>query len=566
MFQDNKIDKRHRILRYIAIAFLVTILLACFFVSVLVLPILCTNRQVAFADSSYGSVGTVNDNLFSNPNFNLQGDSLFSFQNKFAQDIVYAEGTTILYAPENEGFIVSTTTTAGANHWIAFLFKPTTVGTYTFTLNSDIVGSRGYLFRLRDTSYYTYVDSKSENFSNYMSISYNIKDLSKNYILQFVMPSANVSASIYWLKIEKGSTFTGYVSDSYSNFGYDQGYESGNSAGYNSGYDKGMIDGFNKYVDNHAISSNLNVDSYISTGGFSFNSLGVNSTDSSTQYDIKTASKVENYTRSSSGGTSTPYDALTVGLNYNLIYTQGTFGIANADGVAGYYGVKSSLVGSNAFNSFINAGTPFSLDLVSARAYGWETVSRNVSLFVAFLDKEGNLIRYNNSYTAPYYLNSVSFADNSNWKDGVLIGDTLNTGDIHYYRLPVDVYGVFIFSEHLKTDYYHAYSMKCNFLPNSDYQSIYDSGFKAGQSEVNTGAYYDNGYNIGYQQGIIKGASEANNYTFLGVIGAAIDAPINSLLSLLDFDLLGFNMRGFFSALLMLSFIILIIRLLLGGK
>lgn len=557
-----KLDK---VLSILGIVLLVLVFCASLFLAIIA-PVF-TSRKVAFADSSYGSVGTVNDNLFSNPNFNLQGDSLFNFQNKFAQDIVYAEGTTISYVSENEGFIVSTTTAAGANHWIAFLFKPTTVGTYTFTLNSDIVGSPGYLFRLRDTSYYTYVDSKSENFSNYMSISYNITDLSKNYILQFVMPSANVSASIFWLKIEKGSTFTGYVRDSYSNFGYDQGYQSGNNAGYKSGYDKGMIDGLNKYVDNRAITSNLNVDSYISTGGFSFTSAF---TEPYVTYDILKASEVENYTRTTSSGNASPYDALKLGINYNLIFSNATFSPSSNKytGGSGYYGIKSSLIGSNAFNSYINAGTPFSLDCISARTSIYSNLisGRDADFFVCFLDKNGNVLRFNDTYTSSYYLNSVPFVSGSIFRDSYIILDTLSTGDTHYYRLPVDVYGFLIFSKFEDSDVFRAYSMKCNFLPNSDYQSIYDSGFKAGQSEVNTGAYYDNGYNIGYQQGIIKGASEANNYTFLGVIGAAIDAPINSLLSLLDFDLLGFNMRGFFSALLMLSFIILIIRLLLGGK
>lgn len=76
----------------------------------------------------------------------------------------------------------------------------------------------------------------------------------------------------------------------------------------------------------------------------------------------------------------------------------------------------------------------------------------------------------------------------------------------------------------------------------------YDSGYKNGRSD---------GYNIGYN----AGAESANEFTFLGLFGALFDAPITALQGLLNFNLLGFNMFNFFTALLTIGLIIFIVRL-----
>lgn len=82
---------------------------------------------------------------------------------------------------------------------------------------------------------------------------------------------------------------------------------------------------------------------------------------------------------------------------------------------------------------------------------------------------------------------------------------------------------------------------------------IYNSGF--GQGKV---AGYNDGYNAG------KDVSA--NYTFLGLIGAVFDAPIEAFKGLFNFEILGTNMQGFVLALLTLSVIIVIIKIALGGK
>lgn len=101
------------------------------------------------------------------------------------------------------------------------------------------------------------------------------------------------------------------------------------------------------------------------------------------------------------------------------------------------------------------------------------------------------------------------------------------------------------------------------------YQQGYTAGEVAGSSSG-----YDMGYaagrrfgeNVGYQNGYNAGASDANNYSFLSLIGAVVDAPMTAFTSLLNFDLLGFNMLSCITGILTIAIVIAIIRFVLGHK
>lgn len=65
--------------------------------------------------------------------------------------------------------------------------------------------------------------------------------------------------------------------------------------------------------------------------------------------------------------------------------------------------------------------------------------------------------------------------------------------------------------------------------------------------------YYNNGYNKGYESGYNAGASD--NDTFANMIFAVIDAPVKTINGLLDFEVLGVNMRNFFLSLVSVTLI-----------
>lgn len=93
--------------------------------------------------------------------------------------------------------------------------------------------------------------------------------------------------------------------------------------------------------------------------------------------------------------------------------------------------------------------------------------------------------------------------------------------------------------------------------PNTIQQSItdaYNNGVNAGLKDKK--AYGQQQYNAGYTQGV----NAANNYSFENLIFAVIDAPIQSLYGLLNFDLLGINILNLFLALLTTAIMIFILK------
>ena len=106
---------------------------------------------------------------------------------------------------------------------------------------------------------------------------------------------------------------------------------------------------------------------------------------------------------------------------------------------------------------------------------------------------------------------------------------------------------------------------------NNGYNAGYEDGFVDGDStgyergnEVGFSNGHKQGYSQGYSAGEVHGISTANQYSFLGLLGAVVDAPLQALSGLLNFDILGFNMANFFYALLTLGIVIFVVKLFLG--
>lgn len=535
---------------------LITLLIGCFLLAVITPFALEFSNKAAYADSTNG---VVENNIFTNPTLANTGSSS-SYNgtiSNFINDWNLAYGTV---SWTNSVFTHTNSTSTWQGIWHQLDFHAG--DTFTFTVY-------GYSSSTLRIYAYNYVSggrvvlsnaSHSNSSSTLLSITFTCP-LDATDIRLFIYGAE--SSSVYyieWAKLEKSSSFTGYVPNSYENYGYNQGL----SDGYENGFNQASQD----YLTYAGLVSNLDVSSYISTGGFELNI-------SNSSYDILRAQSVENHTRSGNEGIATIYDGLTAGLNYNIIYTQGSFPSISSstfNGTAGYYGVKSSLLYANGFNNYIPKGSVFNVNLVSGRANSGRTGSalvRNQSFNIIFLDVNGDPLTYNYDLFADgsyYFIGSDRiFADQS--FDGMIMGiSNLENGSNSYIRIPYDVYGVLVFSYHNADDYYHAYHINLVYYPATSYSEGYDAGFLAGQSDINTQQYYNYGYSQGFSAGEISGAANANNYTFLGVIGAVIDAPIAGLKGLLNFNLLGYNMQGFVLALLTLSVIILIIRLILGGK
>lgn len=128
-------------------------------------------------------------------------------------------------------------------------------------------------------------------------------------------------------------------------------------------------------------------------------------------------------------------------------------------------------------------------------------------------------------------------------------------------------------------DYYayalqlRTYYLSTNFDDDISYQNGYDNGFNDGEKEGIDQGYqsglsegksigFQNGKAVGYQEGL----KMADNASFLSLFGAMVDAPINAMFSMLNFNLLGFNMAQFFFALITCAIIFTVVSLLFGKR
>lgn len=90
----------------------------------------------------------------------------------------------------------------------------------------------------------------------------------------------------------------------------------------------------------------------------------------------------------------------------------------------------------------------------------------------------------------------------------------------------------------------------------------YGLGYAKGieeQKNIDYNVWYMGRYNQGYSDGV----KSAGEYTFLSLLGAVVDAPLQAVSGMLNFNLLGFNMLNFFYALLTCALVIAVIRLIL---
>lgn len=92
---------------------------------------------------------------------------------------------------------------------------------------------------------------------------------------------------------------------------------------------------------------------------------------------------------------------------------------------------------------------------------------------------------------------------------------------------------------------------------NENFTNGYNQGLKDGEK---------NGYSNGYSDGLNDGIKDNTIFNiFNGILNIAM-VPVNFFLGIFNFEILGINMAGFVSALLTISIIIFLLRLIKGSK
>lgn len=94
---------------------------------------------------------------------------------------------------------------------------------------------------------------------------------------------------------------------------------------------------------------------------------------------------------------------------------------------------------------------------------------------------------------------------------------------------------------------------------NKIYDNAYQKGWYAGEDEGTAKGReygYNNGKAVGYQDGL----KTAQNGSWTGLVSALIDVPVTTIVSFLDFDILGFNMLSALKTIILLSLFFFVIR------
>ena len=106
----------------------------------------------------------------------------------------------------------------------------------------------------------------------------------------------------------------------------------------------------------------------------------------------------------------------------------------------------------------------------------------------------------------------------------------------------------------------------------SNYYGGYSDGFNSGYESGRLDGYFQGvdstasqKYQEGYSAGYSAGLNVAEKGDFFNLFSALIDAPVSVFSSLLNFDILGFNMRNLVLSLLSVALVISAIRLFSGG-
>lgn len=215
-----------------------------------------------------------------------------------------------------------------------------------------------------------------------------------------------------------------------------------------------------------------------------------------------------------------------------------------------YGGISFNSIYSYLVNNSYTANTSsISIDLMFALPVNLQTFIIDSPLYgsgnISFFEIVGFLV-----FSDSFYLTIGNFDTDEGTSSYKFILDSINgyTDSVSYMR-----------SSNFPISYLNNLSF---FISNPAYQLGYEVGYSNG--EVSSDSYnigYNNGKKVGYQDGYSAGVNGANQYSFLSLLGAVVDAPVSVLSDMLNFDLLGFNMSSFFFALITLGLIIAVIRI-----
>lgn len=417
---------------------------------------------------------------------------------------------------------------------------------------------------------------------------------SASIVFSSSLTSGSSSFILHWIKVEYGSDFTGFVKTDYFNYGYNQGvnsvdtqsyYDNGYNAGYIEGHDFGYNEGYEDGLDSDAYQEGYDVgyqeghDAGYQEGydfgyseGASSLLAGYSVIDSNFASGFNSEAYVYDGIKYDSTIFTNRNDSSDV-LPYSCSFSNDP---NNPSGnIRAGFQFVNSLVGNMAFqvNLFIDENDITFNDYVTRFKVLIVNLDNNNASLVNLFDY-GTIL--NIGYSRQHYYYSVLFkynpTDSSNYTYYLVYDHTISsvTSGFTQYISSFDLTNFILYSY-------------TGIVPTEEYTSGFTDGYTAGYSEgaSNENAYYDgfnNGYSdglrnleeqkedsynlghsIGYNEGLATGSS--NQYSFMGLMGAVMDAPVSALNGLLDFDILGVNIKTFLVSIMAFAVALFVLKI-----
>lgn len=104
-------------------------------------------------------------------------------------------------------------------------------------------------------------------------------------------------------------------------------------------------------------------------------------------------------------------------------------------------------------------------------------------------------------------------------------------------------------------------------VQSGQYRNGYANGYNDGEfAGFSDGVKFGkkDGYEAGYNEGYLYGMKVSDNGGFFGLLTAVVDAPIQAFSSLLNFEIMGVNMKNFVLSILTFALFVVVLRWVLG--
>lgn len=137
-------------------------------------------------------------------------------------------------------------------------------------------------------------------------------------------------------------------------------------------------------------------------------------------------------------------------------------------------------------------------------------------------------------------------------------------GTVHWDLVPNqwDRFGGWELNTVTRFSFFANYNAFDGSVPTLDLQEYYRQGYQDAK-DYYFDLRYDEGFNEGFQRGEIAGAANANQYSFVSLMSAIFNVPVQTFTNLLSFELFGYNLSVFYRSLFSLCLVILVLRLFL---